>query len=189
MSIEKEIQAKGLTAPRVTPADIENNIKSVHYFTAAEGEYGKLKQSGDALPDSLSLLTFCVLVLQNGYTVTGESACASPENYNQELGEKIARQNAVNKVWPLMGYALKKQLCDEKYYAEAPKLEISTGRGGQWTADELREITQGDNGQVLPEESMKALVRVDASEIEPADIEAVAELCLHTGIATLEGSF
>ncbi len=60
--------------------------------------------------DSLKLLTFCVLVLRNGFTVTGESACASPENFDAEIGRKIARQNAVAKVWPLMGYALKNKL-------------------------------------------------------------------------------
>ena len=58
----------------------------------------------------LELLTFCVLVLKNGFTVTGESACASPENFDAELGRKIARQNAVQKIWPLMGYALKGRL-------------------------------------------------------------------------------
>ena len=56
------------------------------------------------------MLTFCVLVLRNGFTVTGESACASPENFDAELGQKIARQNAVQKVWPLMGYALRSEL-------------------------------------------------------------------------------
>lgn len=58
----------------------------------------------------LGLLTFCVLTLRNGFTVTGESACASPENYNAEIGRRIARENAVAKVWPLMGYALKETL-------------------------------------------------------------------------------
>ena len=58
----------------------------------------------------LCLLTFCVLVLRNGFTVTGESACASPENFDVELGRKIARQNAVAKVWPLMGYELRERL-------------------------------------------------------------------------------
>ena len=59
---------------------------------------------------ALSLLTFCVLVLRNGFTVTGESACASPENFDAEVGRKIARQNAVQKIWPLMGYELRSQL-------------------------------------------------------------------------------
>ena len=121
--IENEIQAKGLTAPRVTPADIEANIDSEHYFTAADGYAGgltsedisKMPTNADGLPvvvapAALELLTFCVLVLRNGFTVTGESACASPENFDAELGRKIARQNAINKVWPLMGYELKQRL-------------------------------------------------------------------------------
>ncbi len=218
--IEQEIQAKGLTAPRVTPTDIEANIAAEYFFTAADATSGPhldqiaqvahgvnraycqalgddsqpgwysapewqrssarmgvdLHLSGDFGPEashaswmkqkldegwkygpvkdpekkehpcmvpfdqlpreqqakdyifrevvhgvseafqgapqhpSLGLLTFCVLVLRNGFTVTGESACASPENFDAELGRKIARQNAVGKVWPLMGYALKEQL-------------------------------------------------------------------------------
>jgi hypothetical protein len=112
-SIEQEIQAKGLTAPRVTPADIEANIASEWYFTAEDGAHAVF-QDGEGDPPQyggpLSLLTFCVLVLRNGFTVTGESACASPENFDAELGRKIARQNAISKVWPLMGYALKEKL-------------------------------------------------------------------------------
>ena len=119
--IEQEIQAKGLTAPRITPADIEANIVSEHFFTARDGivgvdlDAGLIDEaSGTTTPASLSLLTFCVLVLRNGFTVTGESACASPENFDAELGRKIARQNAVNKIWPLMGYALKQRLHEQK---------------------------------------------------------------------------
>ena len=220
-AIEQEIQAKGKTAPRITPMDIEANIYSEHYFTAAQAtsgasagqiarvahevnraycqalsdnsqptwedapqwqrdsallgvklhtenpnagaqasheswmsqklaegwEYGPTKDPEakrhpcivpfDALPaeqqakdhlfrgvvhavsstfqgalthESLNLLTFCVLVLRNGFTVTGESACASPENFDAEIGRKIARQNAVQKIWPLMGYELRTKL-------------------------------------------------------------------------------
>lgn len=117
-TIEQEILAKGKTAPRVTPADIEANIASEHYFTAWDGaqlaywrvyETGKLENQPDN-SGPLSLLIFCVLILRNGFTVTGESACASPENFDAEIGRKIARANAVAKVWPLMGYALKTQL-------------------------------------------------------------------------------
>ena len=119
-AIEQEIQAKGLTAPRVTPADIEANIVSEHYFTAYDGRHGAISNGsyvGREVPKtndddlvSLELLTFCVLILRNGFTVTGESACASPENFDAEIGRKIARANAVNKIWPLMGYALKEKL-------------------------------------------------------------------------------
>lgn len=115
--IEQEIQAKGLTAPRVTPEDIEANIDAEYFFTADEGAqmaFMKLDRnySGIPTPTSLSLLTFCVLVLKNGFTVTGESACASPENFDAEIGKKIARQNAVQKIWPLMGYALRNKLVE-----------------------------------------------------------------------------
>lgn len=121
-TIEAEIQAKGLTAPRVTPADIEANITSEHYFTALDGRMAGgcsvfhpscVATMAGAVADVqpvLGRLTFCVLVLKNGFTVTGESACASPENFDAELGRKIARANAVAKVWPLMGYALKERL-------------------------------------------------------------------------------
>ena len=130
--IESEIQARGLTAPRVTPQDIEANIASEHYFTAADGYVGGLTTediqamptNADGLPvvtapAPLELLTFCVLILSNGFTVTGESACASPENFDAELGRKIARQNAVNKIWPLMGYALKQRLYEQSLTGDA----------------------------------------------------------------------
>lgn len=106
--IEKEIQTKGLTAPRVTPERIESVIVTQYFFTAAEGVEG----SGVELPfhTPLKLLTICVLVLQNGFTVMGKSACASPENFNAELGRKIARQDAVNQIWSLEGYALRNAL-------------------------------------------------------------------------------
>ncbi len=109
--IEQEIQAKGLTAPRITPHDVEANITSEHYFTAEDGAVNaqpECPQRGE-FPE-LALLTFCVLVLRNGFTVTGESACASPENFDADLGRKIARQNAVQKLWPLMGYELRSKL-------------------------------------------------------------------------------
>jgi hypothetical protein len=116
-TIEQEIQAKGLTAPRITPADIESNIASESYFTAAQGLAGVAVCAEDdqiaptlTTNSPLHLLTFCVLVLRNGFTVTGESACASPENFNAEIGRKIARQNAVAKMWPLMGYELRSRL-------------------------------------------------------------------------------
>lgn len=111
-----------MSAPQVTPADVEANIAAEIYSTGldcaaeaagdARGVFNRIKPDVDltVVNDSLRLLTFCVLVLRNGFTVTGESACASPENFDAELGRKIARANAVNKMWPLMGYALKAKL-------------------------------------------------------------------------------
>lgn len=127
-SLEREIQAKADKAPRVTPADIEANIASEHYFTAGEGVIGAFVAgefgahggdtvavrrgiaSPEVLKPSLNLLTFCVLILKNGFTVTGESACASPENFDAEVGRRIARENAINKVWPLLGFRLRDEL-------------------------------------------------------------------------------
>lgn len=92
-AIEAEIQAKGLTAPRLTPTLIDAAIKSEDYHV-----FGG------------TVLTVCCLTLQNGFTVTGESACASPENFNAEIGQKIARQNAREKIWALEGYLLREKL-------------------------------------------------------------------------------
>ena len=92
-AIEAEIQAKGLNAPRLSPEKIDAVITGEDYHV---------------FPGTT--LTVCCLKLRNGFTVTGESACASPENFDAELGRKIARQNAVQKMWPLMGYALKERL-------------------------------------------------------------------------------
>lgn len=119
---EAAIQAAGKTAPRVTPADVDAAISSVHYFTADEGVLGAYRTHGDVYQSeryddeqaqvSLRLLTFCVLVLRNGFTVTGESACASPANFEEKIGRDIAYKNAREKVWPLLGYALRDKLVE-----------------------------------------------------------------------------
>ena len=91
--IEQEIQDKGLNAPRLTPGLIDAAIADEDYHVFGD-----------------TCLTVCCLTLQNGFTVTGESACASPENFNAEIGRKIARENARNKIWVLEGYLLKQNL-------------------------------------------------------------------------------
>ena len=91
--VENEIQEKGLTAPRVTPERLEEVIVSEQFYVFPGTTF-----------------TACLLSLENGYTVLGESACASSENFNVELGRKIARSNAVNKIWQLEGYLLKQKL-------------------------------------------------------------------------------
>ncbi len=113
--VERLIQAKGKTAARVTPADIEAEIASEHYFTAADGYrsapcFDPNGQPADCLPPPapLELLTFCFLVLRNGFTVTGES----PENFDAEIGRRVARENAVQKIWPLLGFRLRDKLAN-----------------------------------------------------------------------------
>jgi len=118
-AIEAEIQAKGLTAPRVTPADIEAAIAKEFYFTGAEGLYGSagLRENGDSEGHSnqyvkaLSHVTICALVLRNGHKIIGiNTGPVSTDNFDPELGRKLARQNAIDQVWPLMGYALRDRL-------------------------------------------------------------------------------
>lgn len=114
-AIEQEILAKGLTAPRVTPDHIEQCIQHEYYFTAGHGVDGTHRASSPTAycyASVLDVLTFCVLVLKNGFTVTGESACASPENFDAEIGRKIARENAKQKIWALEGYLLKSNLAE-----------------------------------------------------------------------------
>ena len=92
-AIEAEIQAKGLNAPRLTPELIDAVIvgEDYHVFPG-------------------TTLTVCCLTLRNGFTVTGESAAASPENFDVEIGRKIARQNAREKIWRLEGYLLRERI-------------------------------------------------------------------------------
>lgn len=92
-AIESEIQEKGLNAPRLTPALIDAAIigEDFHIFPG-------------------TTVTVCCLTLKNGFTVIGESACASPANFDAELGRKIARDNARNKIWQLEGYLLRQRL-------------------------------------------------------------------------------
>lgn len=117
-AIEAEIQAKGLNAPRLTPQHIDDQIlaESFHVFPG-------------------TTLTVCALTLRNGFQVVGESAAASPENFNEEIGRKIARDNARNKIWALEGYLLRSRLHEGsleqvRHLASAgePMIDISRDR-------------------------------------------------------------
>lgn len=113
-TIEQEIQAKGANvAPRITPADVEANITSEFYFTAADGVEGASghRPSSVRAGTALSLLTFCVLVLRNGTKIVGINYGAiSIENHSAEKGREEARKNAVEQIWPLLGYELRTKL-------------------------------------------------------------------------------
>ena len=111
--IEKEIQDKGLNAPRLTPEIIDSKIVGVEYILTRDVcKRDNGVEIFDA-PEPLQTLTFCILTLENGFTVTGESACASPENFDAEIGKKIAYQNAREKIWLLEGYLLKQRLKEQ----------------------------------------------------------------------------
>lgn len=121
---EQELNEKAV-APRVTLAGLEENIVGEFYFTAHQGARAsfldKAVETGEpgqkeiieglqGLPMPLRLLTFCVVVLKNGFTVTGQSACASPENYDESIGHRVARGDAIRQIWSLMGYELRSRL-------------------------------------------------------------------------------
>lgn len=104
---EAEIQAITV-APRVTKDMIDKSIVRADFFTAADGIRGS---SNENIPhDSHSLLTICTLVMENGWTEKGFSAPASPDNFNPEIGQRLAKEDAINKLWPLMGYELRGKL-------------------------------------------------------------------------------
>ena len=92
-SAECLIKLKGLNTPRLTPEHIDSCIAKAEYHVFSDTQ-----------------LTVCCMTLKNGFTVTGESACASPENFNEEIGQRIAYTNAREKIWALEGYLLKQKL-------------------------------------------------------------------------------
>lgn len=107
---ENELVASAHAAggDRVTETEVELYIVEEHYFTAADGVAGS--PDGRINGGKLGLLTFCVLVLQNGFTVHGSSACADEKNFDAEIGKRLARSQAKNKIWELLGFQLRTRL-------------------------------------------------------------------------------
>lgn len=111
--IEQEIQTKGLTAPRVTPADIEAAIVGEFFHSPSDYDLGCGFGAGTFDREKIKRHTICILTLQNGFTVVGiNEGPVSASNFDAELGRKLARANAVDKIWPLLGYELKQRLSD-----------------------------------------------------------------------------
>lgn len=136
MSLQHAVTHALGAGPKITPADIEAQIKScifVNAFEAAVWKQGANKNAGMPgesavafVPWELQVLTICLMVLKNGFTVVGKSACVSPENYDRPLGEKIAREDAIDQIWPLMGYALRDKI------AEDAEVKRRMGGLGEW---------------------------------------------------------
>lgn len=107
---EKELAAKALGS-RVTLADVTQEIESALYFNA-----GQVAQESGVKPvhPSLHRLTICILTLRNGFTVIGENACADPANFDDGIGRRLAREKAVEKLWPLLGFRLRDRLASSR---------------------------------------------------------------------------
>lgn len=116
MSITEDELEERAVAKRVTMKEVEDVVLFTYFFTAADGVRAAHKTTArmHGKVSNLELLTFCVLVLENGFTVTGQSACAAPENYQQDIGERLAQKDAIGKIWPLLGYELKTELSKGK---------------------------------------------------------------------------
>jgi hypothetical protein len=130
--IEKEIQDKGLNAPRLKPEDIDAAIVNEQYHVF-EG----------------TTLTVCVLTLRNGYTVTGESAAVSQENFDEAIGRKIARENARNKIWQLEGYLLR----EEQHRRDNPS---DTVAGDEAMKAKASEVSADQHDRLTPETTSTA---------------------------------
>lgn len=123
---EMELKAKAV-APRVTPEQIEGQIAFVsytngydlmmdaaHHVTDGEGVHiHSMKLSTGELGGVLTRFTVCMIILKNGFIVTGTSAPASGANFDANIGERLAYQDAFNKLWPLFGFELKQRLYKE----------------------------------------------------------------------------
>lgn len=145
-----------MTEPRtITPADIEGYVESEHYFNAHDAVTFNAGGPTVAAPEPLKLLTFCVIVLKNGFTLTGLSACADPRKFNKEVGEKVARADALNKAWPLMGYVLRSQLAgvsgllEPEGYKDRARRELVELQG---RIAKLREFLAGEVDTALRED-------------------------------------
>lgn len=112
-AVEQEIQAKGLNAPRLSPQHIDRLVeRSPRLYHRFEG----------------TTTTVCCLVLPNGFTVIGKSAAASPENFDAEIGQKIALNDARSQLWALEGYLLRQRLHED----------LSRERGGAFDHADYR---------------------------------------------------
>lgn len=115
---DRAAENAGVGAPRVTYEEMKARIRGEYYFSAHDGASAFARAAGlsfsplSADVEPLSLLTICVLVIDNGFTITGESACASPENFNPVFGQELARKDAINKLWAFEGYLLREDLAN-----------------------------------------------------------------------------
>lgn len=91
--IEQAIQAAGLESPRLTPTLINEAIKDCTFTVLPSGK-----------------VMVCELTLRNGYTVRGEAAVVSKDNFNEAIGQSISYRNARDKIWELEGYLLQERI-------------------------------------------------------------------------------
>lgn len=101
-----------IPAPRVTKEDVLATIASEHYFTALQGAaFAAVGRHLEEIPAALGEVTFCVLILKNGHKIVGvNTGSISPKLFDAELARKLAREDALDRIWPLLGYQLREKL-------------------------------------------------------------------------------
>ena len=114
LDVSNAVAAEGATHPRVDVDDLKAAVSGEYYFTALEGVDGHYRGGPEAQgcmhAKELGLLTICVLVIKNGFTLVGKSAPASPENFDAQKGRTFAKEDALRQLWPLMGFSLRDRL-------------------------------------------------------------------------------
>ena len=95
VELEQMLVAAGCSAERVSGKMVDRKIKEIEFCRP--------------FPEKAAL-TVCTLLLENGFTVVGSSACASLENFREEVGKQLAFEAAREKIWQLEGYLLKDRL-------------------------------------------------------------------------------
>lgn len=93
----------------VTKASIEAKIRGVYYLNAGQA-LSMMYKIGETDKANLSLVTICIIILENGFKVEGVSACVDPANFDAIIGKEEAYKNAFDKIWEIEGYLLKQQL-------------------------------------------------------------------------------
>lgn len=107
MKLEDQLQAMGLTAPRVTPAMVDSMIEGVEFHSLSDSHI------------------VCKLTMFGGrFHVTGESSTVSKENFNQKLGEEISERNARDKIWPIAGAILANDLFNFRWPLSEDQLKL-----------------------------------------------------------------
>lgn len=110
LAAAEELSARGATAPRVSLDDMKSKIAREHYINVGQVLRAAEHPMEPCGEDPLDILTICILVMQNGFTVIGKSAPASPENFDPGKGQTFAYEDAIKQLWPLEGYALREKL-------------------------------------------------------------------------------
>lgn len=178
LQASEELSARGATAPRVSLADLNAAVSSEHYFSALDGVDGYYRggpeAQGVANANALKLLTICVLVLHNGFTILGKSAPASAENFDAEKGRMFAREDAIRQLWPLMGFSLRDQLHALKGVATRDQI-VASAEGyrsqtnlAQATLEEQRSLRDRLFGAQLPPGASTAANKRDVSSFAEA---------------------